>query len=118
MVIDKAGLATLCDLLCWLAHMRLTPEQASEAQALITAARRGEYLGDRLVTFAAQFGVPLEVGHLRGGNPGTLMGATEHVSMQIYACPAGECSRRWIRRPGRDIPLCVVSGRQLHCQRS
>ncbi|GAA2467210.1 hypothetical protein ACFPFX_10805 [Streptomyces mauvecolor] len=39
--------------------------------------------------------------------PGTSVG---EPLPQVFGCPARGCTRLWVRRPGKNIPVCQVDG--------
>jgi len=113
MVVDQIGLAALCDLLSSLSGTSLDEQQQSQVQTMIVTARRGDQIGQRLTDLAAQLGIRLAVGNLRGTDPARLAGLRGHPPTEIYCCPTRECGRQWVRRPGCDVPLCPINGQRL-----
>lgn len=109
MTVDRDELATFCENLPELHALAVHSGLSAELDTLVADARAGADLGPRRMELLRRMGIPAgptrypRVPGLSGGRP----------TAELYACPAGRCSRRWVRPPGDPIPRCAIQNAPL-----
>jgi hypothetical protein len=112
MTVDRDELATLCEGLPELRDLAVHYGLSEQLDSLVAAARTGTDLGTRRIDLLRRMGIPAgptrypRLPGLSGGRP----------SAELYACPAGRCSRRWVRPPGDPVPTCAVQDAPLRAE--
>lgn len=109
---DCDDLATFCESLPELRALAVHSGLSEELDALVAAARTGAEVGQGRIDLLRRLGIPAgptrfpRVPGLRGGRP----------TAELYACPTGRCSRRWLRPPGEAVPRCAVQDAPLRAE--
>lgn len=102
---DQAGIARLCGGLRALRRAAADEGRSAELDGLVERARRGCTPEPELSALLRDLGLLFLADGTREAWPWNNGGRTE---VEVYSCPAGRCTRRWVRAPGVKVPQCEL----------